>query len=315
MAPDSSQVFETRWVWPALEHIVDRALSGGSSRPIHVQEIRTVLGADDPGDLEMVKRALRYLGDKQLIDVAITSGDGDPNYLMMVRGPTAQGIDRINERRSTLTPIDKQVLKAISELEVSHAGHGASTDEVTTLLANSPDQIAAYAGSIRRLVEAGLLEGHDATSHSSTYAEYLGLRLTLRGADRLEQLAAAPQAAAVLNVYGGSTVGQVNLGQVIGNIQTSIQVVSGPRADDFKRALQELLGAIENDADLSSSARFDAMEQLEYVAEAASQPAANRRGSVLDAVLAKIPLVLAAGEASAKAWSTFGPEVIRFFGG
>ena len=311
----SSQAFETRWAWPALEHIVDAGLSGGPPRPIHVGEICAALDAQQPGDRETVKRALRYLGEKQLIDVAISSGDGDPNYSMMVRGPTAQGIDRVSEWRSTLKPIDEQVLKTMSEMEESHPGHRSSTEEVTTALAPSPDRRAAYAQSIRRLVNAGLLEGHEATSQSSPYSEYLGLRLTLLGTDRLEQQPVAPPPGTIVNIYGGSTVGQVNLGQVIGNIQTSIDVVSGPRSDDFKRAMEELLVAIQGDEVLSGSAKADALKQLEYIAEAASQPVAKRRASVLDAVLARVPLVLAAGEASAKAWSTFGPEVTRFLGG
>jgi hypothetical protein len=311
----SSQAFETRWAWPALEHIVDVELSGGPPRPIQVGEICTALDAEQPGDREMVKRALRYLGEKQLIDVAIASGDGDPNYSMMVRGPTARGIDRVSEWRSTLRPTDEQVLKTMAQLEASQPGHRSSTEEVTTSLAHSPDRRAVYAESISRLVSAGLLEGHDASNQSSAYPEYVDLRLTLLGTDRLEQEPEVPPAATVVNIYGGSTVGQVNFGQVIGSIQTSMEVVSGPRADDFKGAMEELLAAIQSDEGLTGSAKADALEQLEYLAEAASEPVAKRRASVLDAVLARVPLVLAAGEASAKAWNTFGPEVTRFLGG
>ncbi len=124
---------------------------------------------------------------------------------------------------------------------------------------------------------------------------------------------AAPFRHVTINMYGGA-VGNLNLGQLIGTIETHVNAVSGPDADQLRAAVKELVEATSRDARLSNKERTEVLEALDMVSEEAAKLVAERRGTVIRRALAAIPVVLNTATEAKTVWDTFGPVITGFFG-
>src|SRR5438445_9660032 len=72
-----------------------------------------------------------------------------------------------------------------------------------------------------------------------------------------------------ITMHGG-TLGQVNLGQVRGNIETHVNAVTGPSAAEFQAAVKAVAEAVGKDPKLNEREQGEYLEGLDYVAEEAA---------------------------------------------
>lgn len=112
----------------------------------------------------------------------------------------------------------------------------------------------------------------------------------------------------------GSTVGQLNLGHVVGNIETHLSAVSGPSADELRTVVTELVQAIVADEKLTAAIKADALDNIDFLTEAAATPSGARRLSVVRAVLYWMGWALGAGGSGVLVWGAAEPVLHRFFG-
>src|SRR5260370_22468458 len=114
-----------------------------------------------------------------------------------------------------------------------------SVERLATLMNLQPNEVISLARTVRRLVQAGFLDAHDVTSMGSPYPQYMITGVTLAGQREVSRGSHGVQpvpSTVNINVYGG-TVASVNLGQVIGNIETQINAAAGSGADDLRAAV------------------------------------------------------------------------------
>ncbi len=111
-----------------------------------------------------------------------------------------------------------------------------------------------------------------------------------------------------------STVGQLNLGDMIGDIETHLKSVSGPSADDMSRVIKQLVEAVLGDAKLPEHAKRETIQNIELIAAAAAEPPAKRKLGPIKAVLTATGGLLAAGSSAMTIWEGSRPLLHRFFG-
>ena len=111
-----------------------------------------------------------------------------------------------------------------------------------------------------------------------------------------------------------STIGQFNLGQVVGNIETNLQAVSGPSAEELAQVLKSLVEAVATDTALPDEAKQEALENIEVLASAAAQPPARRAIGPVKAVLAATGALLGAGSSALTIWQAAEPLLRAHFG-
>jgi hypothetical protein len=99
-----------------------------------------------------------------------------------------------------------------------------------------------------------------------------------------------------------STVGQLNLGQVIGSIETHLKAVIGPSAEDLSRAVTALVEAIAADKKLTDNAKREAIENVDLLASAAAELPEKRTLGPVKAVLAATASLLASGNSAITIW-------------
>lgn len=112
----------------------------------------------------------------------------------------------------------------------------------------------------------------------------------------------------------GSTVGQLNLGTIIGDIETHLKAVSGPSAEDMNRIIKQLVEAVLGDAKLPEDAKRETIQNIELIAAAAAEPPANRKLGPIKAALAATGGLLAAGSSAMIIWEGSAKLLHKFFG-
>src|SRR2546425_4993238 len=112
----------------------------------------------------------------------------------------------------------------------------------------------------------------------------------------------------------GSTVGQLNLAPVVGNIETHLNTVNGPTASELKVVVANLVEAVVADEELSAVAKKDTLENIDYLSEAAATPVSMRKLPVVKAVVASTAAILAASSHAATVWEAARPVLQQFFG-
>jgi acyl-CoA reductase-like NAD-dependent aldehyde dehydrogenase len=162
-----------------------------------------------------------------------------------------------------------------------------------------------------------MFEGHDVSSMSGY--DYMITGLTLAGQQAARQEPAQAEmagGAVIITQHGGGTInlGQVNTGQVRGNIETHLKSVTGSSAKDFTEAIRAFAEAVAKDAALQQAQRDQILEDVDYLAEEAKKPVSERRPTLLARLLGGMPKALTAAESAKTAWDTFGPVISGFFG-
>jgi hypothetical protein len=116
-----------------------------------------------------------------------------------------------------------------------------------------------------------------------------------------------------IEIHGGN-VSNLNLGEVVGNIESRINSVTGPDAADFADAMKQLVEVAQTAPGFTDEARQEAISHLDAVSEEADRPPGKRRPAVVGAIVARLAQVMALAEATHTVWQDYGPAVMGFFG-
>jgi hypothetical protein len=115
----------------------------------------------------------------------------------------------------------------------------------------------------------------------------------------------------VVNIHG-STVAALNLGNVIGNIQSvivSLQSGGNRELAEWLKALIEKVAAAEELGD----GRRDVIDSLTVIGEEAAKPQAERRVGVVRSLMRSVGAVLGHAAHLAQIWSALAPYLERHF--
>lgn len=110
-----------------------------------------------------------------------------------------------------------------------------------------------------------------------------------------------------------STVGTLNLGEILGDIKTHVNQVTGPSAESFKAAITAVSEAVVRDADLASQ-RKAILEHLDELTEKAKQPPSQRKLSTIKSLFGFIRDAISTGTEAAKVLEGHGVDITSFFG-
>ncbi len=109
-----------------------------------------------------------------------------------------------------------------------------------------------------------------------------------------------------------STVATLNLGTVMGNIQSIVATLQQGQPE-VAIALQKLIEAVAADETLGDRRR-DAIESLGQIGEEATRPEDRRRTGLVKTLLVGVGTLLAVSANATQIWQTLGPIIARHFG-
>ncbi len=209
------------------------------------------------------------------------------------------------------------------EQELEHAivsgraGAGpASWDEVATrwcgLRPTMESRRAAF-DAIRRLSERGIVE--------ADYDWYGIVSIEVRHgitAEARDSINRSPRdqfqdwRQLIVNIFGN--VGNVNTGTVLGNMETSIQMLNQSGHESIGRAVKQLVDAISQSEELSADAKAEALQQLAGLSQQATVPAEQRNRGTLRALMSALKDTLSVTGSLASIWSACAPLLKAHFG-
>ena len=102
--------------------------------------------------------------------------------------------------------------------------------------------------------------------------------------------------------------------QIAGRIETHLKVVQGNVSEDVFNAFRELTQSVVDAEELEKPIKNETLDLLEGVAEQAALPADKRSIGRVKLFCAAIAGTLSAAGGLAEVWSTWGPQILRFFG-
>ena len=114
-----------------------------------------------------------------------------------------------------------------------------------------------------------------------------------------------------------STVGMLTAGDVkdVENILANVGTLASKGHDEVATSLKEVTEAVASSRELSEQERTDVLDSLDEIARQAALPVDRRaKPGVIKSVLSGIAGSLAAAGGTAEVWSTWGPQITRFFG-
>jgi hypothetical protein len=109
-----------------------------------------------------------------------------------------------------------------------------------------------------------------------------------------------------------STVGTLNLGTIIGNIQSSLSVLKAEGHDQIVEALKRLAEEIGDTEELGTKRR-EALEQVAEVTLEAEKPAAERRVGIVRPLLEDLYKTLSTSANLIKVWEFAWPHIKEYF--
>lgn len=109
-----------------------------------------------------------------------------------------------------------------------------------------------------------------------------------------------------------STVGSLNLGTIIGNIQANLSALKADGHDQVVEALKGLTEAIGNAQELGDGRR-EALEQVALISAEAEKPPAERRVGAVKAVLTALQAALSASANLIKVGEFAWPHIKNYF--
>jgi hypothetical protein len=116
------------------------------------------------------------------------------------------------------------------------------------------------------------------------------------------------------NISG--TVGNLNLGEQIGQITTSLTVVSkqGTGAAEFAQAVKSLTDEVLRSEDLGDPKKKEAIEALEFISQQAVIEPEKRKSGMLKIVVESVPKILSTVASGAAIWAKYGDHIRHFLG-
>jgi hypothetical protein len=134
-------------------------------------------------------------------------------------------------------------------------------------------------------------------------------------AERAAMMRRMEESAGIRINLSHSQIGTLNLGTIVGDVETHLAALTGPEVDEARDALQLLAQALVDDQDLSEEARRELLESVDLLAEEAGKQPERRRSAVVRSIMTGLGASLAGAGGLAEVWSTVGPTLVRFFGG
>jgi hypothetical protein len=116
----------------------------------------------------------------------------------------------------------------------------------------------------------------------------------------------------IVNIQG-STVAALNLGNVMGNIQSVVMSLQERGNAELAQGLKELIEKVASAEELGNQRR-DVIESLTTVGEQAALPEDQRRPGMVKTLLASVGAALGHVANLAQIWQTLAPMVARHFG-
>jgi hypothetical protein len=116
------------------------------------------------------------------------------------------------------------------------------------------------------------------------------------------------------NISG--TVGNLNLGEQIGQITTSLTVVSrqGAGAAEFAQAVKSVTEEVVHCFDLGDPQKKEAIDALEFISQQATIEPEKRKAGILKSVVESIPKILSSAASGIAIWTKYGDHIRHFFG-
>lgn len=117
-----------------------------------------------------------------------------------------------------------------------------------------------------------------------------------------------------VNISGGQ-VGVINLGQVQGNIEASVQVLSqrSPHERDVADAIRQLAESISGSG-LAVQEKKEALEVVNSIATEAQKSTETRSVGMLKAALSTLPSMIATAKTTVELWDKISPLIRQYFG-
>ena len=116
-----------------------------------------------------------------------------------------------------------------------------------------------------------------------------------------------------INVHTGGGPALINLGTIYGHVQQVIGDVTGAGYGEFAALLQQLADAI-NKAEELGDERKAYLEQLEFIAKEAAEPAEKRQASVVKGLFMGLRARLEDAAHVAEVMILVGPALAHHFG-
>jgi len=148
------------------------------------------------------------------------------------------------------------------------------------------------------------------TTHYVREVELLHGRFTLDSEARAREAKVA-LGNVTINIHHG-TVGTLNLGTIIGDIQANLSTLKADGHDEVVGALKNLAEEI-GDAQELGNARREALEQVAVISAEAEKPAPERRLGVVRAVLTALQSTLSASANLVKVGEFAWPYIKNYF--
>jgi hypothetical protein len=117
-----------------------------------------------------------------------------------------------------------------------------------------------------------------------------------------------------IEIHGNVSGTAFNVGEIVRDIQNHMNQIQSQGADDFRQGIKAVVESIEKDQGLSDGQKKDALESMQYISEAASEPPDKRKPAILRATFANIPNLLKAAKLAGDVWTAWEPHVKGFLG-
>jgi len=152
---------------------------------------------------------------------------------------------------------------------------------------------------------------HGEAAADRFYAALADLHQDARHAAMMRRM---DESRAVKITLNASQIGTLNLGNIVGDVETHLTAVSDADARAAQESLQTLAQAILDDQALTDEQRQELLENVDLLAEEAGKPGPHRRSGLVRSVLTGLAASLGAAGGLAEVWAAVGPALLDFFG-
>jgi len=123
------------------------------------------------------------------------------------------------------------------------------------------------------------------------------------------------QQRAISMTFTNSPVGVINLGEVQGNIQATVEALAGRggRHQEVAAAIKELADAISKSS-LVDAQKKEALDVVETIASQVDGPPEKRSAGILKAMLGGFPAMISTAKAVVELWGKYGPLITGHLG-